>query len=112
MRDRIAGVERHRITIAACEHRAEARSVERVFTPRSMAVIGVSSRPGTFGHTIVRNAVDSGFTGEVYVVHPTAESIAGLREACEALETPVTGGNVSFYNESGDSAIDPTPAVP
>ena len=32
-------------------------------------------------------------------------------EACEALATPVTGGNVSFYNESGDSAIDPTPVI-
>jgi phosphoribosylformylglycinamidine synthase len=34
-----------------------------------------------------------------------------MRDACEALATPVTGGNVSFYNESGDSAIDPTPVI-
>ena len=40
-----------------------------------------------------------------------AESIRGMRDACEALGTPVTGGNVSFYNESGDSAIDPTPVI-
>jgi acyl-CoA synthetase (NDP forming)/GNAT superfamily N-acetyltransferase len=64
--------------MGAREQRAEARSVERVFTPRSVAAIGVSPRPGTFGHTIVRNLLDSGFSGEVYVVHPTAESVAGL----------------------------------
>jgi phosphoribosylformylglycinamidine synthase len=34
-----------------------------------------------------------------------------MRDACAALQTPVTGGNVSFYNESGDSAIDPTPVI-
>ena len=40
-----------------------------------------------------------------------AESIRGMRDACLALGTPVTGGNVSFYNESGDSAIWPTPVI-
>ncbi len=40
-----------------------------------------------------------------------AESIRGMRDACEGLGTPVTGGNVSFYNESGESAIDPTPVI-
>jgi phosphoribosylformylglycinamidine synthase len=39
------------------------------------------------------------------------ESIRGMREACLALGTPVTGGNVSFYNETGDSAIWPTPVI-
>jgi phosphoribosylformylglycinamidine synthase len=40
-----------------------------------------------------------------------AESVRGIADACRALETPVTGGNVSFYNESGDSAIWPTPVI-
>jgi phosphoribosylformylglycinamidine synthase subunit PurL len=40
-----------------------------------------------------------------------SEAVRGLTDACTALETPVTGGNVSFYNESGDSAIWPTPIV-
>ena len=44
------------------------------------------------------------------------EAIEGLAEACEALEVPVTGGNVSLYNSTGepgriDSAIHPTPVV-
>ena len=40
-----------------------------------------------------------------------AESVRGIRDACLALETPVTGGNVSFYNETGASAIWPTPVI-
>jgi phosphoribosylformylglycinamidine synthase len=34
-----------------------------------------------------------------------------MADACRALGTPVTGGNVSFYNESGDSSVPPTPIV-
>lgn len=40
-----------------------------------------------------------------------AESIRGMRDACNILETPVTGGNVSFYNENPDSAVYPTPVI-
>jgi phosphoribosylformylglycinamidine synthase len=39
------------------------------------------------------------------------ETIQGMAEACLALNTPVVGGNVSLYNESGDSAIHPTPVI-
>ena len=39
------------------------------------------------------------------------EAIDGMVEACTALGTPVTGGNVSFYNENPDGAINPTPLV-
>ena len=40
-----------------------------------------------------------------------AEAIDGIAEACRALEVPVVGGNVSFYNETSGSAILPTPIV-
>jgi len=39
------------------------------------------------------------------------ESVRGLGEACRALNTPVTGGNVSLYNQSPAGPIDPTPVV-
>jgi acyl-CoA synthetase (NDP forming)/RimJ/RimL family protein N-acetyltransferase len=87
--------------LAAREHRAEARSVERVFTPRAIAMIGVSERPGTFGHTMLRNAIDSDFTGEVYVVHPTAESIEGLPayRSVEDISEPVDLAVISVRAE-------------
>jgi phosphoribosylformylglycinamidine synthase subunit PurL len=37
--------------------------------------------------------------------------IAGLADACRTLGTPITGGNVSFYNQTGEVAVHPTPIV-
>jgi phosphoribosylformylglycinamidine synthase len=39
------------------------------------------------------------------------EAVAGMKQACEALGTPVTGGNVSLYNENPTGAVYPTPVV-
>ena len=40
-----------------------------------------------------------------------AEAVAGLGEACRALDIPITGGNVSLYNETDGRAILPTPVI-
>jgi phosphoribosylformylglycinamidine synthase len=40
-----------------------------------------------------------------------SETIDGMREACEAFETPVVSGNVSFYNETEGRGILPTPTI-
>ncbi|WP_141790711.1 phosphoribosylformylglycinamidine synthase subunit PurL [Oryzihumus leptocrescens] len=40
-----------------------------------------------------------------------AEAVRGLADGCQQLGIPVTGGNVSFYNQTGDVAIHPTPVV-
>lgn len=45
------------------------------------------------------------------VFYQFTEACRGIGEACTALGTPVTGGNVSFYNESPTGAIDPTPVI-
>jgi phosphoribosylformylglycinamidine synthase subunit PurL len=45
------------------------------------------------------------------VFYQFQEACRGIAEACRALDTPVTGGNVSFYNESPTGAVDPTPVV-
>ncbi len=39
------------------------------------------------------------------------QAIEGMGEACRFFNTPVTGGNVSFYNESPDTAVYPTPVI-
>lgn len=39
------------------------------------------------------------------------QAVSGMIESCTALEIPVTGGNVSFYNESPQGAIYPTPTI-
>ena len=60
------------------EQRAEAASIERFLNPRSVAVIGASRRQSTIGQALVRNLVIGDFTGRVYVVNPTADSVSGL----------------------------------
>jgi phosphoribosylformylglycinamidine synthase len=40
-----------------------------------------------------------------------AQAVEGMGEACRYFDTPVTGGNVSFYNESTDRAVYPTPTI-
>jgi len=39
------------------------------------------------------------------------EAVGGMGDACRVLNTPVTGGNVSFYNENPDGAVFPTPTI-
>jgi phosphoribosylformylglycinamidine synthase subunit PurL len=46
---------------------------------------------------------------EVY--HQMSEAVRGIAEACQLFETPVTGGNVSLYNENPRGAIYPTPTI-
>ncbi|AUG79994.1 Acyl-CoA synthetase [Kitasatospora sp. MMS16-BH015] len=55
----------------AREHRAEARSIQRLLTPRSVAVLGVSRHPQSVGRALLRDLAD--FTGPVYAVNRNAE---------------------------------------
>ncbi|MGH2712177.1 MAG: phosphoribosylformylglycinamidine synthase subunit PurL [Actinomycetota bacterium] len=59
----------------------------------------------------ITNCLNFGNPERPEVMWQFAETIRGMGEACRELGTPVTGGNVSFYNETGDSAIWPTPVV-
>ncbi|MFG2148343.1 GNAT family N-acetyltransferase [Streptomyces sp. NPDC048696] len=53
----------------AREQRAEARSVQRLLAPGSVAVIGVGRAPGGVGRTVLRNLLGAGFAGRVYAVN-------------------------------------------
>jgi len=57
------------------------------------------------------NCLNFGNPEKPHVAWQLREAIEGLSEACEALEVPVVGGNVSLYNESPDGPILPTPVV-
>jgi len=74
--------------MAAREQRAEARSVERLLTPRSVAVIGASRSRDTIGQTLVRNLILGGFTGPVYAVNPAARAVAGVPAYPSVLDIP------------------------
>ncbi|MGW7570284.1 bifunctional acetate--CoA ligase family protein/GNAT family N-acetyltransferase [Streptomyces tendae] len=53
----------------AREHRAEARSVQRLLQPGSVAVVGTGRTPGGVGRSILGNIRDAGYTGRLYAVN-------------------------------------------
>ena len=59
----------------------------------------------------VTNCLNFGSPEDPGVMWQFAEAVRGLADGCRALGTPVTGGNVSFYNQTGTSAILPTPVI-
>ena len=59
----------------------------------------------------VTNCLNFGSPEDPHVMWQFAQAVRGLADGCAALGIPVTGGNVSFYNQTGSTAILPTPVV-
>ena len=57
------------------------------------------------------NCLNFGNPEKPAVMGQFREVIEGIAEACETLEIPITGGNVSFYNETEGNSIHPTPVI-
>ena len=57
------------------------------------------------------NCLNFGSPEKPEVMWQFSRAIDGISEACIALEIPITGGNVSFYNETLGRSIDPTPVL-
>src|SRR5260370_342833 len=62
-------------------------------------------------HIAATNCLNFGSPEKPEVMWQFSETIDGLAEACTALGTPITGGNVSFYNETLGKSIYPTPVI-
>ena len=61
--------------------------------------------------TAVTNNLNFGNPLKSHIYYQFREAVLGMSEACKLFETPVTGGNVSFYNETDGVAILPTPVI-
>jgi phosphoribosylformylglycinamidine synthase len=59
----------------------------------------------------ITNCLNFGNPKRPEVFYQFREAVLGMGDACRALGTPVTGGNVSFYNESPSGAVYPTPTI-
>ena len=59
----------------------------------------------------ITNCLNFGNPQDPEIYWQFKEAVLGVGEACRALNTPVTGGNVSFYNETGETAVYPTPVI-
>jgi acetyltransferase len=63
-------------------------TLEAVFKPKSVAVIGASTAPGKLGHDILANLKNGGFEGPLYPINPKAEEILGLKVFKSIADTP------------------------
>lgn len=61
--------------------------------------------------TAITNNLNFGNPLKAHIYYQLREAVLGMRDACEAFETPVTGGNVSLFNETDGRAIYPTPVI-
>jgi phosphoribosylformylglycinamidine synthase II len=59
----------------------------------------------------VTNNLNFGNPEKAHIAWQLSEAVRGLGDACRALDVPVTGGNVSLYNEGGAGPIYPTPVI-
>jgi acetate---CoA ligase (ADP-forming) len=64
------------------------RTLDPVFRPKSIAVIGASRTPGTVGYEIIDNLLTSGFTGAVYPVNPSAVSVHSIHAYASVADVP------------------------
>ncbi|MDE2751844.1 MAG: AIR synthase related protein, partial [Gemmatimonadota bacterium] len=59
----------------------------------------------------ITNCLNFGSPLKTHIMYQFREAVLGMRDACAHFETPVTGGNVSFYNETDGKAVYPTPVI-
>ena len=59
----------------------------------------------------ITNCLNFGSPERPEVFYQFREATRGIADACRVLDTPITGGNVSFYNESPTGSVDPTPVI-
>src|SRR5690242_12210782 len=71
---------------------------------RNVAAVGARPWAAT-------NCLNFGNPEKPEVMWQFSEAVDGMAEACRALSIPITGGNVSFYNDTLGKSIDPTPIV-
>lgn len=68
-------------------------SLEEIFNPVSVAVVGASETPGKVGYQILKNCLDQGYKGKIYPVNPGSTEIFGLKAYPSIREIP---GNVDL----------------
>ena len=111
-----AAVVRIRHTDRAIALKTDCNGRYTYLDPREGARIAVAEAARNVACTGARpmaitNNLNFGNPKRPEVYYQLKEAVAGMGEACVALGTPVTGGNVSLYNENPGGAVYPTPVV-
>ncbi|GAA1784956.1 MULTISPECIES: acetate--CoA ligase family protein [Streptomonospora] len=71
-------------------------SMNRIFKPRSIAIIGASNEQGKIGNSVIRNVVDGGYAGQVYPINPKADEVYG-RAAYPTMADAPDGIDVAVF---------------
>ncbi|MGP9682164.1 MULTISPECIES: bifunctional acetate--CoA ligase family protein/GNAT family N-acetyltransferase [unclassified Brachybacterium] len=87
---RIDPTKRSLAVMAEREHRAEARAMERLLTPESVVLIGVSSRADSAGGRFLTALENSGYSGAVHVISRDAFEVRGHRTRARIEDIPGT----------------------
>ncbi|MFZ1200826.1 MAG: CoA-binding protein, partial [Desulfobacterales bacterium] len=65
-------------------------NLDRLFAPRSLAVVGASDRKGTIGAAVMQNLIEGGFAGTVYPVNPRRPMVAAKKAFSTITDLPET----------------------
>ena len=111
-----AGVVRIRGTKRAVAATTDCNGRYVYLSPKQGAVIAVAEAARNLVctgalPTAITNNLNFGSPLKPHIYHQMKEAVTGMAEACAFFETPVTGGNVSLFNETDGVAIYPTPVV-
>jgi acetyl coenzyme A synthetase (ADP forming)-like protein len=66
------------------------RQMNRIMKPDAVAVIGASAENGKIGNSIMKNLINGGYRGTIYPIHPSAESIMGIKAYKSVKDVPGT----------------------
>ncbi len=91
--------------VAGRERRAEVASLEPLFAPRSVAVVGAGRRRGSIGRFILLNIRDAGFTGTLYAVNPHTSDIEGIPSAASPAALP-EAPDLAVVTVPADAVVD------
>ena len=61
--------------------------LDKIFNPRTVAVIGASNKEGSVGYALIKNMIGSGFNGTVYPINFKHKSIYGVRSYAKLNDT-------------------------
>jgi acetyl coenzyme A synthetase (ADP forming)-like protein len=63
-------------------------ALNKLFKPKSIAVVGASGTPGKIGYTVLDNIIREGFKGKIYPINPSCEDILGLKTYASVMDIP------------------------
>jgi acetyl coenzyme A synthetase (ADP forming)-like protein len=62
--------------------------MNRIMRPKAVAVIGASAETGKIGNSVMKNLINGGYVGEIYPIHPSADSIMGKKAYRSVKDVP------------------------